>query len=283
MTTSSDWSITEVELIVADYFLMLQKELTGQDYNKTTHRRNLKLLLNNRSDGSIEFKHQNISAVLIKLGLPFIKGYKSRPNYQQILEQHVISHIAIQKSILEPIFIQFAASLNAGFQQINFNVILDTAPFQREKKNLILEPEIAYERKPIKINYLEREQSNVSLGQSGEKIIIDYEKWRLIEAGKESWVDKIEWVSQFDDGAGFDILSKNPNGTDRYIEVKSTKLTKETPIFFSKNEYEFSLHKKEDYHLYRLFNFSESPKLFIVNGSFDNFCRKEAINFKGYF
>jgi hypothetical protein len=276
---ASHWTDTEVEIIVADYFSMLEKELTGKEYNKAIHRRNLKSLLDKRSDGSIEFKHQNISAVLIKLGLPFIKGYKSRPNYQKILEQKVISHIANQKAILEPTFIQFAESVSSDFQKTNFNVMLDVLP----EKNLVSEPEIAYERKPIKINYLEREQSNRSLGQSGEQLIVDYEKWRLIQSGKESWVDKIEWVAKFDDGAGFDILSKNPNGTDRYIEVKTTKLTKETPIFFTKNEYEFSINKSEDYHLYRLFNFSITPKLFIVNGSFDQFCKKEAIQFKGYF
>lgn len=275
-----DWTNTEVELIVADYFAMLEKELIGEDYNKTTHRRMLKPLLNNRSDGSIEFKHQNISAVLVKLGLPFIKGYKSRPNYQQILEHKVISHIVNQKSLLEPKFIQFAESLISNIGDVNFNEMQEVPP---DNKSEVSEPEIPYERKPIKINYLEREQNNHSLGQRGEQLVIEYEKWRLMQSGKEAWVDKIEWVAEFDDGAGFDILSKNPNGTDRYIEVKTTKLTKETPIFFTKNEYEYSVDKTEDYHLYRLFNFSDAPKLFIVNGSFDQFCKKEAIQFKGYF
>ncbi len=58
----ADWSDIEVELIIEDYFQMLQKELTGQEYNKTEHRNRLIKLLNNRSDGSVEFKHQNISA-----------------------------------------------------------------------------------------------------------------------------------------------------------------------------------------------------------------------------
>ncbi|OQP38685.1 hypothetical protein A4H97_18375 [Niastella yeongjuensis] len=280
MPTPNDWTSTEVELIIADYFSMLEKELIGVDYNKTSHRRMLKLLLNNRSDGSIEFKHQNISAVLIKLGLPFIKGYKSKPNYQQILENKVITYIVNQKTILEPKFIQFAESVNSNIGQVKYNEILEVPP---DNSSVVSEPEIAYERKPFKINYLEREQSNLSLGKKGELLIIDYEKWRLTQSGKESWADKIEWVAEYDDGAGFDILSKNPNGSDRYIEVKTTKLTKETPIFFSKNEYEYSVDKTEDYHLYRLFNFSDSPKLFIVNGSFDQFCRKEAIQFKGYF
>ncbi len=77
------------------------------------------------------------------------------------------------------------------------------------------------------------EQVNQKAGQVGERIALDYERWRLVKAGKEGLADKIEWVSQTQgDGLGFDILSKNTNGTDRYIEVKSTKLTKEAPFLF---------------------------------------------------
>ena len=37
----NDWSNLEVELIVADYFSMLSKELSGLTYNKAEHRRRL--------------------------------------------------------------------------------------------------------------------------------------------------------------------------------------------------------------------------------------------------
>jgi len=70
---------------------------------------------------------------------------------------------------------------------------------------------------------------------------LEYERWRLIHEGKEGLADKIKWVSQAQgDGLGFDILSRNTNGTDRYIEVKSTKLTKESPFYFTALEYDFS-------------------------------------------
>src|SRR5450759_754696 len=80
-----DWSHEEVEAIVANYFGMLDKELRGLEYNKTEYRRNLAKLLENRSDGSIERKHQNISAVLRDLDFPFINGYKPLGNYQEML------------------------------------------------------------------------------------------------------------------------------------------------------------------------------------------------------
>ncbi len=77
----TDWSSAELDLIVADYFAMLKEEQAGQTIRKTEHRRALKAQIP-RSDGSIEFKHQNISAVLTQLGLPRIRGYVPAWNFQ---------------------------------------------------------------------------------------------------------------------------------------------------------------------------------------------------------
>ena len=90
------WSSIEINAIVADYFDMLAKELKGERYSKAAHRRALLPMLFNRSDGSVEFKHQNISAVLINMGLPNIKGYLPRFNYQKILEKHVSEYFGKQ-------------------------------------------------------------------------------------------------------------------------------------------------------------------------------------------
>src|SRR3989442_839909 len=78
-----DRSRDEVDVIVADYFLMLRAELAGEAFSKAAHNRDLQPLLNGRSKSSIEYKHQNISAVLVGLGLPYIDGYKPARNYQR--------------------------------------------------------------------------------------------------------------------------------------------------------------------------------------------------------
>src|SRR5689334_440099 len=91
---SDAWSQDEVELIVADYFAMLRSVLAGDPVNKAEHNRRLRARLNNRSKGSVEFKHANISAVLLRLdGVPYIEGYKPRWNYQGILEQAVLEYL----------------------------------------------------------------------------------------------------------------------------------------------------------------------------------------------
>jgi hypothetical protein len=72
---SESWSREEVEATVADHLHMLTMELAGRQYNKADHRRKLIRLLNKRTEGAIERKHQNISAVLIELGCPYILGF----------------------------------------------------------------------------------------------------------------------------------------------------------------------------------------------------------------
>ncbi|WP_162056395.1 protein NO VEIN domain-containing protein [Pontibacter pamirensis] len=214
----NDWKENEVRLIVEDYFSMLENELIGKSYNKTHHRNELNSLLENRTPGAIEFKHQNISAALIKLGLPYIKGYKPLWKYQHIIEDEIISYLSIQKTSIEPRFIQFAESKNIPVHNINFHSLIDTPP---ERRKMLSEPKVNYERKPIKVNYLEREQNNIHLGERGEMLVLKYEKWRLTEQGKNTLADSVEWISNSDDSAGFDILSKNEDGSDRYIEVRA--------------------------------------------------------------
>lgn len=82
---------------------MLHAELSGTPYNKAERRRQLLPLLNDRSEQSIEFKHANISAILIELGRPYISGYKPRSNYQELLLEVVFDRLnenpAIQRLV----------------------------------------------------------------------------------------------------------------------------------------------------------------------------------------
>ena len=274
------WSNNEVELIIADYFQMLIAELGGISINKAEHRRQLLPLLNNRSAGSIEFKHQNISAVLINLGQPYITGYLPRFNFQKMLEEKVLEYLALDHKI-ENLFKSFAdKEIILPKADVVFENFIVPPPIT----DRVSEPNHSYLRNPIKINYLEKEQRNINLGRYGEEIVLNYEKWNLIRIGKEKLADEVKWISRDEgDGAGFDILSKNTNGKDKYIEVKTTKLGKETPFFFSRNELLFSMNRSNDFYLYRIFNIEEKAKMFIKNGDLNTICFSVPQSYKGYF
>ena len=94
--SDADWTDSENDLIVADYFSMLIAELTGHEYNKSGHRRDLLALLPERNEGSVEFKHQNISAVLVGLGQPWIAGYKPKARFQNSLVDAVLRWLELR-------------------------------------------------------------------------------------------------------------------------------------------------------------------------------------------
>ena len=187
-----DWSHEEVEAIVADYLHMLVLELAGQSYNKTEHRRRLQRLLTQRSNGSIEFKHCNISAVMVNLGVPYIRGYQPRGNYQALLETVVEEQLGL-KPMLDQTALAAVQQPAIAPVQTDFSNILTDAPIRQHRT---AETSAAPYFKPVKRDYLEREAQNQSLGLAGEQFTLNYEHWRLVQAGQRLLADRVEHVSK---------------------------------------------------------------------------------------
>ena len=93
----------------SDYFNMLADEIADRPYNKAEHNRALQDLTG-RNPASIEFKHCNVSAVLDLLGIPTIRGYRPRPNFQNALIDAVERYLASKG---EPAFVSAVPSLTA--------------------------------------------------------------------------------------------------------------------------------------------------------------------------
>lgn len=271
------WSVIEVEATVADYIHMLLQELSGQPYNKTTHRRTLLSKLDNRSEGAIERKHQNISAILIQLGCPYISGYKPLGNYQALLKEIVMDRINT-----DAVFDQMAltASILPAVVPLegDFSGLIVEAP----KKSQTAKEKIGdayFQQAPQRKDYLEREARNASLGLAGEEFVLQYEHYRLHRLGQSSLADKVQHVAKKGDGFGYDILSFETNGRERFIEVKTTSFGKETPFFISRGEVKFSKSHEQEYHLYRLFEFRKSPKMFELQGPVEEHCLLSPITY----
>ena len=258
-----DWSRVEVQAVVADYISMLEEELQGREYNKSQHRRLLATQLQNRSAGSIERKHQNISAILISVGHPWITGYKPLGNFQRILGDVVLDRIGSDKEL--EALAEIAVITPASVPQIRG--ILERVEDPPEAEQFTYRPSkerIPGQRLALK-NYFEIESRNRSLGRAGEDFIMEFERARLRDAGKESLADRIEHISVTQgDGAGFDIRSFEKNGTDRFIEVKTTRWGKQTPFLVSRNEVAVSRYRSDRYHLFRLFNFRDDARLYFL-------------------
>lgn len=274
---NEDWTRHEVEATVAAYRHMLKLELSGQSYNKSAHRRALLPMLNNRSDRAVDSKHQNISAILRILGFPWIAGYKPYGHFQKLLFDVVENQIASDKFVDEAALT--AASLPASAPLVeSFSGVL-VAPPKFELKAKESNPP-SYYSSPYKRDYLEREARNISLGMAGEEFVLNFERFRLSELGQKKLSKEIRHVSKEDgDGLGYDILSFDPDGRKRYIEVKTTAFAKETPFFISRGEIQFASNHEEQFRLYRLYEFRKSPKLFELAGSVEKHCAVNPISY----
>jgi hypothetical protein len=87
----------------------------------------------------------------------------------------------------------------------------------------------------------------------------------LVTAERADLVRKVRWVSAEDgDGAGYDILSFDPSGRERLIEVKTTNGSARTPFFLSRNEREVAAARAESWRLYRVHWFAQAPRIFTI-------------------
>jgi hypothetical protein len=277
----STWSLEEVEATVADYFRMLQLVLAGQPYNKLAHNRALEKLLVGRSHGAIELKHQNISAVLLELGCGYIFGYKPRGNYQQLLYEvvaaRVVEDVAFDKVALQ------AVERDAVMPDIRGLSDIVVSP---PRMNLVRSPEPArrYTRRAVRRDYLERESRNRSLGLAGEQFVAEFEVRRLHSGGHRALADRVEHVSvRKGDGLGFDVLSFEPDGRERFIEVKTTAFGAVAPFYVSRNELKFSEEKQEQFILSRVHEFRSHPKIFELRGAIRNNVLLDPVSFEAHF
>lgn len=273
------WSRVEVEAAVADYFAMLGAELRGKSYNKAAHRRALQENLHNRSEPAIERKHQNISAILIELGFVYIAGYKPLGNYQQLLMEVVADRLETERALSETLKRQVEAE--AALPSVD--EILDTLQSPPTPRQSISTSRTIHDRTtPLpKVNYLELEARNRSLGGAGEEFVVRFEKARLARLGKEALVERVERVSETrGDGLGFDVLSFDESGSDRLIEVKTTAYGASTPFFVTPKELRVSLQKQDRYHIYRPYAFRKAPRLFILSGAIEKGCVLEPSEYR---
>lgn len=276
---SDAWSHEEVEAAVADYFDMLAKELRGESFNKAEHNRHLQQLLRNRPRGSIERKHQNISAILIEFGYPYIDGYKPLSNYQQLLRAVVEDRLSAAASLHQTVATVVEARVEA-VPVVGDILAIQVAPPSREKTESRLYEKAVTPRAPVRRNYLELEARNQSLGRAGEEMVIQFEHERLWRAGQRTLAERLDHVSRTKgDHLGYDIHSFETDGRDRLIEVKTTRFGSMTPFFASRNEVGVSETREREYQLYRLFNFQEQPKLFVLPGALRNTCELEPVSF----
>lgn len=266
-----DWTDEENDLIVADYFDMLASELAGLRYVKAEHRRALLPKLRSiRNEGSIEFKHQNISAVMLGLGQPRINGYKPASQFQLSLIDAVLRRLGSYSDW---------SAVAASVRKQN---IPNFAP-AAEGQSLVFGPPPTHSNTPPpvdpefmaaigrKYDVAERDERNRKLGEAGERLVLENEKFNLTMAGKPDLAERVRWTSkEIGDGTGYDIESFDLQGHTKLIEVKTTNGWERTPFHISKNELTVADENRDCWHLIRIWDMARQPKAFAIRPPLQN-------------
>ena len=275
--SNGPWTDAENDLIVADYFAMLADDIAGRPYNKAEHNRDLQARVD-RNRSSIEFKHQNISAVLKGLGEDWIPGYKPAFNFQMTLVDAVARWLALNPAWLgRQAGVRPAGGLREAAQiWIGPPPTMSNQPPPQELEQML---HIAQ-----KFDVAGRDERNRALGRAGEERVLAHERAALRSVGRDDLARKVRWVSDEDgDGAGYDIASFAPDGRSRLIEVKTTNGWERTPFHITRNELAVAEERRSEWRLFRLWNFSREPKAFELHPPLDAHVSLTAMSFQASF
>ncbi|MEQ9437486.1 MAG: DUF3883 domain-containing protein [Cyclobacteriaceae bacterium] len=120
------------------------------------------------------------------------------------------------------------------------------------------------------------------LGDAGEQLVLDYEMHYLIEQGREDLAERVRKVL---DGEGYDIHSYQPDGSDKFIEVKTTSHRDSSqPFYLTINEKQFAESHLDNYLIYRLYNYNQvtnTADFYIIENPLDE-CMADPIAFRMY-
>jgi hypothetical protein len=244
-------------VVVEAYAEMQRLERSGMPFSKSDFRRRVEEQCPGRSRGSIEYKFQNVSAILDESGLAWIEGYKPARNYQKLLAEEVAAFL----------------TSGGGLKDKPEPPTDRTQPVPDPSSSVVAAPPASEAAEAgragltptqaSKIDYASADARNRSLGLAGEAFVVELERARLQQANRPDLAAKVRHVAEEDgDGLGYDVSSFTTGGEPIYIEVKTTRSGPNSPFFMSPAEFEFAEKEQSSYRLARVFNWGERPLVF---------------------
>lgn len=269
------WTSDEIDVALESYFRMLHKELAGEPFVKRTEVSYVHELTG-RSRGSVEFKFGNVSGALLEIHAPFIRGYKPYRNMQAELRTATTKRWDSSHDLQAQAAKAFLEPATLPIPDLRWQFTVGDVP-EIELASTTWKPTFSGAR----TDFTQVEASNKSLGLAGELAIVEYERRRLTDAGRHDLAGAVEHVSKTKgDGLGYDILSFEQSGDERFIEVKTTRQASMWPFFLSRTELAFSQARSDQFHLYRVFAFEpKKVNMYQLQGDLDLSCHLSPYTF----
>lgn len=217
----------------------------------------------------MEFKHENISAVLYRMGRPYIDGYKPRGNYQAALKTAIEEYLAVHPDVTRALHGGLDAPVDAPPDGSKKRIAeIEVPPPESTPKDL---KKRDGPRSGRKTDWAGSDAANRKLGGQGEQFVFDLERHHLKEIGRADLAARVEWTARDrGDGLGYDIRSFDEDGREKSIEVKTTNGPKSMPFLLTATELECAEELKAGYWIYRLFRFGTDVGLFRICGPLED-------------
>jgi len=170
------------------------------------------------------------------------------------------------------------------FAEFNTEVIIPNSLFKRDKptngySNI---PQKRHTFEGVDIDFSARAKEQKDLGDAGEELVKRYEKERL--KAKNMHAESL-LVAIVKDGLGYDVLSFDDNGNEKYIEVKTTTGSAINPFYLTENEFAFMKSHVISYSIYRVYNYDEennSGEFFELSHDVENQLLMQPVQYKVY-
>lgn len=259
---------------------MFKRQLREEQFVKAEYHRDLAARLEDRSESAVALKFCNVSAILVELGYPYMQGYSPQSHYQGLLKVRVTEYLDQDEELHDLLGKEATSRPEEVHVPPSPEEVLSSPPDRDVPSD---SSDSTSPRIPRQIDYVERERRNRDLGKAGEEYVVELEKSRLRQEGHPGLAEQVEWVAHSrGDGLGYDILSFESNGKERYVEVKTTKQGKSLPFDLTTTELKFSREVQEQYYVYRLYDFDGEgkPSLYVLKGPLDETCALSPKSFR---
>jgi len=247
------WNEAEQDLVVGDYFVMLDKVMTGRPYDPDTHQRALRFVTN-RSGGAITFLQGEISAILALIGLPTLKDHPPRRDFGDSLVDAVDRHLSARPAVLRDL-----AQPPALLGRAAAPVLAEGAP--PRATTAIASDRV--QRLIARFDPAARDLEARMLTRIGVAAALAYEQTRLAERGRPDLVDQVRLALPPTD-EGCDLISFSRTGGPRRIAVKATTGGAATPFRLTPAEDALRHAHPGAFVVYRLYDLAREPRVFRV-------------------
>lgn len=184
----------------------------------------------------------------------------SEPNKPVWVMYNVDDHQLSPSPSLKALY-DWVPGANVAVEETAFDTsaskLIETAPPKRRNSNNTKGGNSTDSQRGQKgeVDWAARDEANRNLGLAGEELVITHEKEALERQGKHKLAAKIKHVALEDPKAGYDVLSFDADGNEKYIEVKTTKGSASNAFYISRNEVEVSEAKGDNYWIYRVHSY----------------------------